>query len=77
MKQIMTPREAAQYLSLDVRTIYRLAKDEKLRGIRLADIGDSAKMLWKMVAYEFYLRDERARGILLGYYRREEGNQKE
>lgn len=26
MKEIMTPREAAEYLSVHVRTIYRLAK---------------------------------------------------
>ena len=26
-KEIMTPREAAQYLSIHVRTIYRLAKN--------------------------------------------------
>ncbi len=29
MKEIMTPREAAEYLSIHVRTIYRLAKMEK------------------------------------------------
>ena len=27
MKEIMTPREAAEYLSVHVRTIYRLAKN--------------------------------------------------
>ncbi len=32
MKEIMTPREAAEYLTLNVRTIYRLAKDGKLPG---------------------------------------------
>jgi len=26
MKEVMTPREAAEYLSIHVRTIYRLAK---------------------------------------------------
>jgi len=28
----MTPREAAEYLTLNVRTIYRLAKEGKLPG---------------------------------------------
>jgi len=32
MKEIMTPREAAEYLSLNVRTIYRLANKGKLPG---------------------------------------------
>ncbi|HYA94259.1 MAG TPA: helix-turn-helix domain-containing protein [Thermodesulfobacteriota bacterium] len=32
MKEIMTPREAAEYLSLNVRTIYRLAKNGKIPG---------------------------------------------
>jgi len=32
MKEIMTPHEAAKYLNLHVRTIYRLAKNGKLPG---------------------------------------------
>jgi excisionase family DNA binding protein len=32
MKEIMTPREAAEYLSLNVRTIYHLANNGKLPG---------------------------------------------
>jgi len=32
MKEIITPREAAEYLNLNVRTIYRLAKNGKLPG---------------------------------------------
>jgi excisionase family DNA binding protein len=32
MKEIMTPHEAAEYLNLNVRTIYRLAKNGKLPG---------------------------------------------
>lgn len=32
MKEIMTPHEAAEYLNLHVRTIYRLAKNGKLPG---------------------------------------------
>jgi len=32
MKEIMTPREAAEYLSLNVRTIYRLTNKGKLPG---------------------------------------------
>jgi excisionase family DNA binding protein len=30
MKEIMIPHEAAEYLNLNVRTIYRLAKNGKL-----------------------------------------------
>jgi excisionase family DNA binding protein len=30
MKEIMTPREAAEYLSVHVRTIYRLAKNGEI-----------------------------------------------
>ena len=32
MKEIMTPREAADYLSVHVRTIYRLAKNGGIPG---------------------------------------------
>jgi excisionase family DNA binding protein len=32
MKEIMTPREAAEYLSVHVRTIYRLAKNMDIPG---------------------------------------------
>ena len=32
MKEIMTPREAADYLSVHVRTIYRLAKNREIPG---------------------------------------------
>ena len=32
MKEIMTPHEAAEYLKLNVRTIYHLAKNGKLPG---------------------------------------------
>lgn len=31
-KEILTPREAAQYLSVHVRTIYRLAKNGEIPG---------------------------------------------
>ena len=32
MKEIMTPRDAAGYLSIHVRTIYRLVKEGKIPG---------------------------------------------
>ena len=32
VKEILTPREAAQYLSVHVRTIYRLAKNGEIPG---------------------------------------------
>ncbi len=32
MKEILTPREAAEYLSVHVRTIYRLAKNGEIPG---------------------------------------------
>jgi excisionase family DNA binding protein len=32
IKEIMTPREAAQYLSVHVRTLYRLAKNREIPG---------------------------------------------
>ena len=32
MKEILTPREAAEYLSIHVRTIYRLAKHGEIPG---------------------------------------------
>ena len=32
MKEILTPREAAEYLSVHVRTIYRLAKNRDIPG---------------------------------------------
>jgi excisionase family DNA binding protein len=35
MKEIMTPHEAADYLNLNIRTIYRLAKNGKLPGRRV------------------------------------------
>lgn len=35
MKEIMTPREAAQYLSVHVRTIYRLVKQGEIPGRKI------------------------------------------
>jgi len=35
MKEIMTPREAADYLSVHVRTIYRLVKNGEIPGHKL------------------------------------------
>ena len=35
MKEIMTPREAAEYLSVHVRTIYRLAKNGDIPGRKI------------------------------------------
>ena len=32
MKEILTPREAAEYLSIHVRTIYRLVKKREIPG---------------------------------------------
>lgn len=32
MKEILTPKEAAEYLSVHVRTIYRLAKNREIPG---------------------------------------------
>jgi excisionase family DNA binding protein len=32
MKEIMTPKEAAEYLSVHVRTIYRLVKQGEIPG---------------------------------------------
>jgi len=32
LRDVMTPREAAQYLSVHVRTIYRLARDGEIPG---------------------------------------------
>jgi len=32
MKEILTPREAAEYLSVHVRTIYRLVKNRDIPG---------------------------------------------
>ncbi len=32
MKEVMTPREAAEYLSVHVRTIYRLVKNGEIPG---------------------------------------------
>jgi excisionase family DNA binding protein len=34
-KEIMTPREAAEYLSIHVRTIYRLAKNRDIPGRKI------------------------------------------
>jgi len=35
MKEILTPREAAEYLSVHVRTIYRLVKNGGIPGRKL------------------------------------------
>ncbi len=35
MNEIMTPREAAEYLNLHVRTIYRLVKNGKIPGSKI------------------------------------------
>lgn len=35
MREIMTPREAAEYLSVHVRTIYRLAKNGDIPGRKI------------------------------------------
>jgi len=35
MKEIMTPREAADYLSVHVRTIYRLVKNGEIPGCKI------------------------------------------
>jgi excisionase family DNA binding protein len=35
MKEIMTPREAAEYLSVHVRTIYRLVKHGEIPGRKI------------------------------------------
>jgi excisionase family DNA binding protein len=35
MKEIMTPRDAAEYLSVHVRTIYRLAKHGEIPGRKI------------------------------------------
>ena len=35
MKEIMTPREAAEYLSIHVRTIYRLVKHGEIPGCKV------------------------------------------
>ncbi len=32
MKEVLTPREAAEYLSVHVRTIYRLVKNREIPG---------------------------------------------
>jgi excisionase family DNA binding protein len=32
IKEVLTPREAAEYLSVHVRTIYRLAKNREIPG---------------------------------------------
>jgi excisionase family DNA binding protein len=34
-KEILTPREAAEYLSIHVRTIYRLAKNGEIPGRKI------------------------------------------
>ena len=34
-KEILTPREAAKYLSIHVRTIYRLAKNGEIPGRKI------------------------------------------
>lgn len=35
MKEILTPREAAEYLSVHVRTIYRLVKSREIPGRKI------------------------------------------
>jgi excisionase family DNA binding protein len=35
IREIMTPREAAEYLSVHVRTIYRLAKNGEIPGRKM------------------------------------------
>jgi excisionase family DNA binding protein len=35
MKEIMTPREAAEYLSVHIRTIYRLVKNGEIPGRKI------------------------------------------
>jgi excisionase family DNA binding protein len=35
MKEIMTPRDAAEYLSVHVRTIYRLVKNGEIPGRKI------------------------------------------
>ncbi len=35
MKEVMTPREAAEYLSIHVRTVYRLAKNGEIPGRKI------------------------------------------
>ena len=35
VREIMTPREAAEYLSVHVRTIYRLAKNGEIPGRKI------------------------------------------
>jgi excisionase family DNA binding protein len=35
MKEIMTPRDAAEYLSVHVRTIYRLVKHGEIPGRKI------------------------------------------
>lgn len=35
VREIMTPREAAEYLSIHVRTIYRLAKNGDIPGRKI------------------------------------------
>jgi len=35
MKEIMTPREAAEYLSVHVRTLYRLVKNGEIPGRKI------------------------------------------
>jgi excisionase family DNA binding protein len=35
MREIMTPRDAAEYLSVHVRTIYRLAKNGEIPGRKI------------------------------------------
>jgi excisionase family DNA binding protein len=35
MKEIMTPREAADYLSVHVRTLYRLVKNGEIPGRKI------------------------------------------
>ena len=56
MREILTPREAAEYLSVHVRTLYRLAK---IGGIPCRKVGGSWR--FKKQALDDWLtrRDER------------------
>ena len=55
MKEIMTPREAAEYLSVHVRTIYRLVKHGDIPGRK---IGGSWR--FKKEILDLWLSDRRS-----------------
>ena len=59
MREIMTPREAAEYLSVHVRTIYRLAKHGDIPGRK---IGGSWR--FKKDTLDSWLSDKRGPSIL-------------